>query len=279
MNNKKELCYKGIGIHTGEYVEVFLANNNESDIKFILPNKEEIRADINYAFPRFGATILKKDSISLYTVEHIMAVLFAKGLPSVSIYLSGYELPIGDGSSIQWCKLLEELEKRDNLKKKDKLLIVNRKARFYKDNSWIEVEPFEGVYIKVIVEFDKYPFLNSIVCWDGSWESFCSEIAPARTFSVLKEAKRLIRNGMAKGGNLNNCLLFDTKGNVINKTRLRYFDEPARHKLLDFLGDIGLLGLRLKGKFTVYRPSHKTNIELLKQFLKSKSFIIKEIEQ
>lgn len=271
-----QLYFEGIGIHTGKRTKLTLFPSSSSKISFALNDGIVIDATIYNAYPRWGANILKSKNYLVFTVEHLLSVIYAKGIGSIIIGLDENEVPIGDGSGSHWVDLIERFELLYNPSKVKKNMIITKQLIFKKGESWLKVEPQETTEINVIVEFDDYPFLNGEFSWDGSWDSFKEDIAPARSFIVIDEIDKLLLTGMGKGGWYVPTLVFDKTGRLLRGEELRSRDEPVRHKLLDLIGDISLLGLKLKGRVTVFKPSHVINIELLKQLIVAKDGYIIE---
>jgi UDP-3-O-acyl N-acetylglucosamine deacetylase len=209
------------------------------------------------------STTLHKGKASVATIEHIMAVLHMYHITNLLIKV-GDEVPVMDGSSKDFCELIEDggIEEQDKFCQE---LIIDKKYTFgtkEKGSSYITIEPSDTFKVSYHME---YPAPIGVM--DHTFEyidntNFKKEIAPARTFGFMKDIAQLTKMGFASGGNLDNFILLGD-GKVIN-TELRFKNEFPRHKILDILGDFYLLGRSIRGHIRAYKSGHTQNIGLLR---------------
>ena len=290
------ISFSGAGLHTGEKVDMTLvAAETGHGIKFQridLPQKPVIPADIDYISSTKRSTSLKIDDAYIYTVEHILAALVGAQVDNVLIQMHGPEVPIMDGSAKQFIQDIEEIGLK---KQKDLRNFLDIPTHFSYENESEDVEisahPLDDYRVTVMVDYEKdgggtqYMNLNNI-------EHFSKEIAPCRTFCFLHEIEMLRKDALIKGGELSNALVivgkevsqtqkellakeFNTpivtenpKNRILGDIKLRFSNELARHKLLDLMGDLALLGGPLRGKIIAKKPGHANNILFAKRLRK-----------
>ena len=227
-------------------------------------------------------TVIANGNVTVSTIEHAMAALYAAGIDNVLIRVNGPEIPILDGSAIEYCNKIEEVGIQEQSVEKD-YYIVKQKIEVLDPNTGasIVVLPDTDFSVDVMVQFDS-PVLNNQFASLGAMENFSKEIAQSRTFVFVREIEPLLKANLIKGGDLENAVviydrempqseldqLADTMGvphkqvsefGYIQASPLRWDNEPARHKLLDIVGDLALIGRPLKGKVIATRPGHSIN--------------------
>lgn len=227
-------------------------------------------------------TVIASGNVTVSTIEHAMAALYAAGIDNVLIRVNGPEIPILDGSAIEYCQKIEEVGLQDQSVEKD-YYIVKQKIEVSDPNTGasIVVLPDTDFSVDVMVQFDS-PVLNNQFASLGAMENFSKDIAQSRTFVFVREIEPLVKANLIKGGDLENAVviydrempqseldqLADTMGvphkqvsefGYIQASPLRWDNEPARHKLLDIVGDLALIGRPLKGKVIATRPGHSIN--------------------
>jgi UDP-3-O-[3-hydroxymyristoyl] N-acetylglucosamine deacetylase len=221
-----------------------------------------VPAHLDYVGSTGYATSLRSKGFSVGTVEHFLAVLHGYGISNVLVKVQG-EVPILDGSAVEFCQLVEEA----GIQEQDEPLseiVINRPYRIGADGGeWIGIEPAEVFSIRYLLSYPKPVGIQEYTYNHDGPELFKQEIAPARTFGFVKDMEKLQQNGLANGGKLNNCILIGDE-KIIN-TELRFPDELARHKILDIIGDFYLLGRPLRGKITAHMTGHSDNIALLRE--------------
>ena len=257
----------GVGLHSGEKVNMTLRPAAKDtgiifrrlDIEPIqqIPARAESVIDT-----MLGTTIAKKNA-SVMTVEHILAAFAGLGIDNALIDLDGPEVPIMDGSSASFIFLIESagIEEQDASKK---FLRIKKKIRVEDGEKFAEFKPYNGYRISFEIDFD-HPMIKSKLTKlsvDFSTLTFLKEISRARTFGFLKEIETLRSKNLALGGSLDNAIVFDDY-RILNQDGLRYQDELVRHKILDVVGDLYLMGHILVGEFNGYKSGHELNNKLI----------------
>jgi len=249
---KGPFSLSGIGIHSGKRCEIlFRPADPDSGINFIYQGKK---------IPALVSQVTKTDrgtSLSgIQVVEHILAAAFGLGIDNLVIELSSPEPPILDGSALPYVEgflgsgIVEQFIKK-------KVLVINDEILINDDYASLKLVPFNGFSINFMINFS-YIGKQS---FDFS-DNFAFEIAPARTFGLIEEIEGLKTRGLAKGASLDNALAIGREG-YINPPR--FSNEPVRHKILDLIGDLALVGRPLRGKIFAVRSGHKLNIELARR--------------
>ncbi|MDQ1267267.1 MAG: hypothetical protein QG635_2421 [Bacteroidota bacterium] len=298
------VSFTGIGLHTGNKSTITFhpapANYGFRFIRTDLAEEVEIPALIEYVSDLSRGTTLALDNIEVHTVEHVLAALTGLQVDNCRIELSANEPPVVDGSSMPYVEALlkagfvEQEEARE-------YFVIDETIRYTNEDKGVDIValPTDDFRITVMIDY-KNPALGSqhTGLFDLDKE-FVNEFAPARTFCFLTEVEMLYRQGLIKGGTLDNAIVIIDKeisyeelselssmfkinfipqigGNgILNNTELRFKNEPARHKLLDMLGDMSLIGVRIKAQVLAARPGHASNIEFSRKirnlYLKKKS--------
>ncbi len=252
---------EGIGLHSGKQVSVELSPSNKEGFHVSWMNSECLPITVNsrQVINSQLCTSLKLGDKNLSTVEHLFAALSGCGLTHANIKVSGDEIPLLDGSAICWVEAIREagiypvktLIKRNLVLREP--LIINQ------GNSVITATPSDSCKLIGIIDFP-YPAIGQqTFSIDLCPQKFVEDIAPARTFGFKDQVEHLRSQGLIKGGNLANSLVCD--GNKWLNPPLRFPDEPVRHKLLDLIGDLALVGLP-KAQVLVYKGSHSLHAEL-----------------
>jgi UDP-3-O-[3-hydroxymyristoyl] N-acetylglucosamine deacetylase len=224
-----------------------------------------VRAHLDNVFSTGYATSLRNRGISVATVEHFLSALHSYGITNLLVKVQS-EVPILDGSAIEFCQLIEEagIEEQEE---ECAEIIVDRTYRCEKpDGASITIEPAEAFSVRYELRYPKPVGRQEYHYIHHGPESFKEEIAPARTFGFLRDVAQLEKMGLAAGGRLSNFILIDDE-KIIN-TELRFPDELARHKILDVIGDFYLLGRPLRGAISACMTGHSDNIALLRELKK-----------
>ncbi|MFN7065443.1 MAG: UDP-3-O-acyl-N-acetylglucosamine deacetylase [Aquificaceae bacterium] len=258
----EEVSFEGVGIHSGEVSKVVLHPEGENKGIRFLVGGQYIPAHYRYVLGTEHATVLGKDGVRVSTVEHLLAVLYLLGVDNLTVeFIKGYEVPILDGSGYPFYKLLKD--KVYQLSEEAKLFKVKEGFKVKNCKAYIRVEPSEGFcalykgYVEGILK-------EGTVKYCGN----AKEVVFARTFCYEEEVEHLLQRGLAKGGSLKNALVIG-KGFVLNPEGMRAKDEPIRHKLLDLIGDLSLLGYRLRGTVFSYLGGHSLNYQFVKSLAES----------
>ena len=260
---KRSTVIYGMGLHSGTRTGMIMQPlPPNSGIHFLtLPAEKVIAAHVGQVDDTEYATTLSRDGESIRTVEHLLSALHARGITNLFIKLHG-EVPVLDGSALELCQVIEEaglLGQRVARKE----LVIDRKYQVVQGEESLTIEPYDGFCVSYLLRYPSpigeqhYEFELS------SFEAFKREIAPARTFGFTRDFKMMAELGLGSGASLDNCILVG-EDNVIN-TELRFEDEFVRHKILDIIGDLYLLGYPIRGKVTARLTGHRDNIELLKE--------------
>jgi UDP-3-O-[3-hydroxymyristoyl] N-acetylglucosamine deacetylase len=257
----------GVGLHSGEKVNMTLRPAaKDTGIIFrrldIEPIQQIPALAKSVIDTMLGTTIAKKNA-SVMTVEHILAAFAGLGIDNALIDLDGPEVPIMDGSSASFIFLIESagIEEQNASKK---FLRIKKNIRVEDGEKFAEFKPYNGYRISFEIDFD-HPMIKSKLTKlsvDFSTLTFLKEISRARTFGFLKEIETLRSKNLALGGSLDNAIVFDDY-RILNQDGLRYQDELVRHKILDVVGDLYLMGHILVGEFNGYKSGHELNNKLI----------------
>ncbi|MCH7781500.1 bifunctional UDP-3-O-[3-hydroxymyristoyl] N-acetylglucosamine deacetylase/3-hydroxyacyl-ACP dehydratase [candidate division KSB1 bacterium] len=301
ITNQRTIKWKtqisGIGLHTGNHSTItFLPSAPNSGIKFIrtdLPGNPIVPSLIEYVVDISRGTTLQKEEAVVHTVEHVLAAVAGLQIDNLDIEINANEPPVGDGSAKPFVDVLTNAGFEEQNIAKD-FLIVDETVNYKDEERGVEIValPLNDYRITVMVDF-KNPALGSQHTGLFSLEEeFIKEFAPARTFCFLKEVEMLADQGLIKGGTLESALVivdeklseaeldrlqkkFGIKEKIVlgtngmlNNVELRFENEPCRHKLLDVLGDLALVGAPIKAQILAARTGHKANIEFAKKLRK-----------
>jgi len=262
---KQEICFDGIGLHTGAYASVCIKPApRDSGIVFLRTDKNAvIKASVSAVSDTAFATTLGYNGTRIRTVEHVLAALSGLGIDNATIEVSGPEMPILDGSSLELTELIIKNGIAKQSKKRPYIRIISP-ISLTDGNAEIAVLPYNGRRITYRIHFNHVLLGEQTLSMDLTEENFVMEIAPARTFGFLKDVEHLKANGFARGGSFDNAIILGEHG-VLNSTGLRFKDEFVRHKTLDLIGDISLSGFPIYGHIIANKSGHTTNVKFLKK--------------
>ena len=261
---KKNVVISGQGLHSGVKTGLILHPlPPNSGILFTgISGDVSVPAHLDHVGSTGYATSLRGRGFAVGTVEHFLAVLHSYGITNLLVKVQG-EIPILDGSALEFCQLIEEAGIQEE-KEEVPVIVIDRSFCIGNEGGEsITIEPHGGFAVRYFLNYPQPVGMQEHTYAYQGPEAFRREIAPARTFGFLKDIGKLQTMGLVNGGKLNNCVLFDDE-KIIN-TELRFANEPARHKILDILGDFYLLGRPLRGKITARMTGHSDNIELLRE--------------
>jgi UDP-3-O-acyl N-acetylglucosamine deacetylase len=260
---KKSVVLYGTGLHSGMKTGLlFQPLPPNTGILFgSVSSDEMVPAHLDFVQTTELATSLKKGRAIAKTVEHLMATLHAYRITNLMIKMIE-EIPIMDGSALEFCKVIEEAGIEEQEEKVDELIIDRRLEVIY-ENKFLVIEPAEVFSICYFLDYPPPIGKQSLEFILENEEAFRSQIAPARTFGFLKDVEMLERMGLGGGGRLHNFILVDDE-KIVN-TELRFPDEFVRHKILDLIGDFYLLNRPVLGKVTAQFTGHSENIALLRK--------------
>jgi len=265
---KQSMVLYGTGLHSGKKTGLlFQPLPPHSGILFGNVSSDEfVPAHLDYVQTTEFATSLKKGRAIAKTVEHLMAVLHAYRITNLMVKMIE-EIPIMDGSALEFCKIVEEAGVEDQEERVDEL-VIDRKLEIVHDNKSLTIEPAEVFSIHFFLNYPPPIGEQTFDFTLESEEAFRDQVAPARTFGFVKDIEMLERMGMGGGGRLHNFILLDDE-KIVN-TELRFSDEFVRHKVLDLIGDFYLLNRPVRGKVTARLTGHTENIALMKKIQEAK---------
>jgi UDP-3-O-[3-hydroxymyristoyl] N-acetylglucosamine deacetylase len=260
---KRSMVLYGTGLHSGMKTGLLLQPlpPNSGILFGNISSEETVPAHLDHVQTTEFATSLKKGRAVAKTIEHLMAVLHAYRITNLMVKMIE-EIPIMDGSALEFCKIIEEAGLEEQEEKVDEL-IIDRKLEVVQKNKSLTVEPSEGFSIHFFLDYPPPIGKQSFDFILENEEIFKDEIAPARTFGFLKDVEILERMGMGEGARVHNFILVDDE-KVVN-TELRFPDEFVRHKVLDLIGDFYLLNRPVRGRVTARLTGHTENIALLRK--------------
>ncbi|MFK8282642.1 bifunctional UDP-3-O-[3-hydroxymyristoyl] N-acetylglucosamine deacetylase/3-hydroxyacyl-ACP dehydratase [Capnocytophaga cynodegmi] len=293
-----QISLEGVGLHTGQNVKMTLkpapVNHGYTFVRVDLEGAPVIEADVNYVINTERGTVLEKKGVKIQTCEHVLAALVGMDLDNVIIELNASEPPIMDGSARYFVEAISEVgiqeqdAPREEYVVKEVISYVNEET-----GSEITLIPSDEYQVTTMVDFGT-KILGTQNAYLNKLSEFKDDIANSRTFSFLHELEMLLDHGLIKGGDLNNAIVYVDKeiseetmeklkkifnkedisvkpNGILDNLNLHYSNEAARHKLLDVIGDLALVGTRIRGKVIATKPGHFTNT----QFAKKLSKIIK----
>jgi UDP-3-O-[3-hydroxymyristoyl] N-acetylglucosamine deacetylase len=260
---------EGVGLHTGSPASVTVwPGEVDSGIAFFrrdVEHRKPIAAVPKNVTSTRLSTAIGRDGVSVLTIEHLMSSLYGLGIDNAVVEVNGPELPIMDGSAAPFVEAVVAAGIRRQEKTK-RYLIVRRRVRAREGEAWAEFIPSRSFKVTCAIDF-MHPIINDQeIAIEFNDAVYVKEISRARTFGFLKDVEDLRSKGFALGGSLANAVVIDDF-NILNEEGLRYPDEFVRHKLLDALGDLALLGAPVVGHFRSYRSGHTLNQRLVRTML------------
>ncbi len=261
----------GVGVHAGEKVYLTLrpapANTGIIFRRIDLDPVVEIPASVKFIGDTSLSTCLAKDGAHVATVEHLLSALAGVGIDNLFVDLTSPELPIMDGSAGPFVFLIQSagIEEQNSAKE---FIRIKKKIKVEDGDKTVMIEPYHGFQVGFGIDFD-HPLFNESnqnATLDFSSTSYVKEVSRARTFGFLSDYEYIRKNNLAKGASLDNAIVLD-EYKILNQDGLRYPDEFVKHKILDVIGDLYLLGYSVIGSFKGYKSGHALNSRLLKQLL------------
>lgn len=280
---RNKITATGVGLHCGKKVTLTFhpADVNTGIIFRRIDGDKviEIPALAKYVGDTTLSTSLEKDGYKISTIEHLLSAIAGTGVDNCVIDCDGPEIPVMDGSSTEFVFLIQSagIMEQDAAKK---FIYVTKSVQVSREDAVARINPYEGFRVTFTVDFDhpvykKYPQSGSI---DFSQTSFIREVSRARTFGLMSDLEKLKANNLALGANIDNAIgIGDDE--VLNEGGLRFSDEFVKHKMLDAIGDLYLLGHNLIGEFFGFKSGHALNNELLRKIEKDKAYKIIEIDE
>ncbi len=267
---KNEISCRSVGLHSGRKIEMTIRPAGvDQGIVFVrkdLPDaNNKVKADVHNVVDTTLATTIGCNGVTVSTVEHLMSALSGMGIDNAIVEIDAAELPIMDGSARPFVELLKNVGARPQGKAK-KLLVVKKKVEVSEGEGTAMFLPSPEFRITYDIEFPHKEIGAQSYHFRLSDVSYEKEICAARTFGFLRDVEYLQARGLALGGSLKNAIVLDDN-RIINKEGLRFPDEFVRHKILDSIGDLSLLGLPIIGHFVAAKSGHRLNNLLLKELL------------
>ncbi len=268
---KNSIRATGVGLHTGKKVLMTLrpaaADTGIVFVRSDLPVSPHIRAHAENVGDTVLGTTLVKEGVRVSTVEHLLSAFAGLGIDNALVEVSAPEVPIMDGSAGPFVFLLQSAGIEEQLAPK-RFIRIKRPVRAVEGDKWAEFLPFDGFKVNFEIEFNHPIFKrrSQRASMDFSTTSFLKEVSRARTFGFMRDLEMLRARNLALGGSLDNAIVLDDF-RVLNEDGLRYEDEFVKHKILDAIGDLYLLGRGLIGEFSGHKSGHALNNKLLRALL------------
>jgi len=264
---KKSVELVGIGLHKGSPVKLRLEPlESNSGIVFY-------RSDVDVSIPLIPdnvvdtkmATVIGKDNYVISTIEHLLSAVYAYGIDNLRVIVDADEVPVMDGSSASFCMLLDEagIQELDIAKK---IMIIKKDVEIKEGEKYVKLSPSPDLQYDFTIKFPHPVIQKQDYVLKFTKESYKKEIARARTFGFLHEVQYLRSKGLALGGSLENAVVLDEK-KILNPEGLRFSNEFVRHKILDAIGDMSLIGMNFLGNYEAFAGSHDLNHQLTLKLL------------
>jgi len=268
---KNAIRATGVGLHTGEKIYLTLrpapVGTGIVFRRVDLSEPVDIKADPDHVSDTRMSTTIESQGVKVSTVEHLMAALAGLGIDNAYVDVTAPEVPIMDGSAGPFVFLLQSAGIEEQVAAKQ-FIRIKKPVRIQDDDKWVQFEPWDGFKVSFSIDFD-HPSLRKstqTACVDFSTTSFVKEVSRARTFGFMRDLEMLRAAGLARGGGLDNAIVMDNY-RVLNEDGLRYEDEFVKHKVLDAIGDLYLLGHPLIGAFSAHKSGHALNNRILRTLM------------
>jgi UDP-3-O-[3-hydroxymyristoyl] N-acetylglucosamine deacetylase len=266
---RQTICVTGVGLHSGEPVTLRMVPAAVGTGIVFLRNDLDRAVPIEARYDRVVdtrlCTVIGRDGATVSTVEHIMSALYGIGIDNLVIDLDGPEVPILDGSASVWVREIEAVGTVSQRRAKS-VVVVKRAIEARLGDAYARLEPSSRFRVTANIDFDHPLISRQEFTFDFGHTSFVEQIARARTFAFKREVDTLRANGLALGGSLDNAIVIDDF-NILNPDGLRYADEFVRHKILDAIGDLALVGEQVVGHLILHRSGHALNNLLVRELL------------
>jgi UDP-3-O-[3-hydroxymyristoyl] N-acetylglucosamine deacetylase/3-hydroxyacyl-[acyl-carrier-protein] dehydratase len=287
-----EVSISGVGIHSGQTVDIHLkpAEPNTGIVfkRVDLPNAPQVKADVDNVVETIRSTTLEANGARVSTIEHLMAALVGNGVDNVVVEINAAEVPILDGSAEPFIQIIQQVGVKQQEAQKV-YYTLQHNIVFVDEEKKVEMValPYDSYRINTLIDFNS-PVLGTQHADLKSLSDFNTQVAPCRTFCFFHELEFLLDNDLIKGGDINNAIVVVDKpvtdaqveriskvfqkenvkvaeGGILNNLELRFPNEPARHKLLDVVGDLALVGMPFKAHIIANRPGHASNVAFAKK--------------
>ncbi len=267
----KRVAYSGIALHTGVRAELaFVPAPENTGIAFRrvdLPGKPKVRALATNVVGVQRGTTIQEGEAKVWTVEHILAALNAYGVDNLIVEMDDAEPTIADGSSLPFVKMIEDagVVEQDAPRR---VFDIDRVYEYECGDTKVRIEPDDCFRISCHVQYNETVMDDQEFATVVTAETFRNELCEARTFCLYREIEGLMAAGLIKGGSLDNAVVIKD-GVIISKDGVRYPNEIVRHKMLDIVGDLFLLGCRIRGHVIAEKPGHPSNVAIAQQIIEA----------
>lgn len=269
---KQKVTYEGIGIHTGHNVKMtFVPAEKGTGILFKrldLPNHPEVPARAEYVVDTSRSTTIGLAGVLIHTVEHVLAALYAYGIDNLIVELNAPEPPVGNGSSDVFVEMIEKVGIKDFSAMQSELVV--ERPIYYSSNEsgkYLVALPYDSYKMSYTLHYPKVPTIGTQYhSLDIHAESFKEELSSCRTFALYSELKMLMDAGLIRGGSLENAVVIHDDA-IFSSGGLKFPNEMARHKILDMIGDLSLIGFRIRAHIISICSGHETNVAFAKKLL------------
>jgi len=264
---RKPVHCNGIGLHSGKQINMTLnpaeANTGIRFIRSDVADNNLIPAFMNRVVDTTMATTISEGNASIATTEHLLAAINGLSVDNILIEVDGPEIPIMDGSSSHFVDLLLEAGSKQQ-KSYRRLVKITQEISFRDGDRHISILPYDGFKVTAEINFNHDSIKRQVYSVSVSTQKFIEEISKARTFGFLKDVEKLQEHGLALGASLENAVGMDENG-VLNEGGLRYNNEFVRHKIVDIMGDMTLLGCPILGHIVAYKSGHGQHLKLMEK--------------
>ena len=280
---KKTVKARGVGIHSGKLVNMTLIpaeSDNGVVFKRLDAGGRQVHAHSAFVNEVVLSTGLESQGVKVSTIEHLMSALSALGIDNVLVELDSFEVPIMDGSSAPFVFLVQSagIEEQDAPKR---FIVIKNTIRVENGKSWAQVSPHNGFKVTLEIDFEHKKIKESgqKLTIDFAEQSYLKEISRARTFGYERDVEALQAGGLALGASIDNAIAL-SDDDILNEDGMRYHNEFVKHKILDIVGDLFLLGGNVIGHYEGYKTGHMLNDQLLSAILSQpKAFSIETFEE
>jgi UDP-3-O-[3-hydroxymyristoyl] N-acetylglucosamine deacetylase len=267
---QKEIHLSGVGIHSGKNVDLLLKPSSSGGIIFLRTDLDNLKLALEpEKIETKSSTYLVSGGCKIQTLEHLLAVLYMFGVDSLVIEINGDEIPIMDGSAFPFAQAILNAGVMSLPKRKKSIKII-KPSSLKENDAAFSFSPDSDFKITYSIEYDHPAIQRQELSLSLNLENFIKEIAPARTFGFLKDVPALRAQGLAAGGSLDNAVVLDEESVISGP--LRYPDEFVRHKILDLIGDLSLMGSPLIGHFNAQRAGHRLHLKVIHFLLDNPEF-------
>ncbi|KAB8030966.1 UDP-3-O-acyl-N-acetylglucosamine deacetylase [Fluviispira multicolorata] len=271
---KRSVSFSGVGVHSGSVISVEIrpasANTGFVFQRTDLPNKPYIKADVNSVFDTTLATRIGSLEASVSTIEHLMAAFFGFGIDNAIISINNSEMPILDGSSVPFLTLFDEVG-IEVLKEPRKVVVIEKVIEVVDEKNpsrFIRVEPSKKPLISYVIDFAGAAAIGrQSISMNYTAKAFCEEFSFARTFCLKEDIDYMHSRGLAKGGSMENAIVVSKTEGVMNRQGLRNDQEFVKHKTLDCIGDLHMLGMPILGHVIAHKAGHDLHNKLARAIL------------